>query len=150
DRCMAFAPDGKLLAAGERWKVLLYDTATGKPERVLEKEGPRVRVGCLAFSPDGTLLAVGKGTGDTAGAVELWDVKTGALVWSARGHAGGVTSLAFAPDGKLLASGSWDKTVVVWEPAARQEKTRILMIPARVVRALAFAPDGRTLAIATG
>jgi WD40 repeat protein len=147
---MAFAPDGKLLAAGEGGKVLLYDTATGKPERVLEKKGPKVRISCLAFSPDGRLLAVGKGTGDTAGDVELWDVKTGELVWSERGHAGGVTALAFAPDGRYLASGSWDKTVAVWDPAARDEKTRILMIPAQVVRSLAFAPDGRTLAIATG
>jgi hypothetical protein len=150
DRCIALSPDGQLLAAGEWGKVMLYETATGKLLRVLEKRGQRVRVSCLAFSPDGQALAVGKGSRDGGGDLEMWDVKTGELAWFARGHVSGINAVAFAPDGKRLASGSWDKTVVVWDTAARQEKTRLLMVPALVVRSLAFAPDGQTLAIATG
>lgn len=150
DRCIAFSPDGKFLAAGEWGKVLLHEADTGKLHRVMEKKGPRVKVSCLAFSPDGQVLATGKGTRDAGGEVEAWDVKSGELVWSSREHVNGVTSLVFSPDGKFLASGSWDKTAVLWEVAAKQAKTRILMRPALVVRALAFAADGQTLAIATG
>ncbi|GBD36579.1 hypothetical protein HRbin36_01704 [bacterium HR36] len=149
DRCVAISPDSQLLAAGEWGKVLLYETATGKLLRVLETRGQR-RVSCLAFSPDGQALAVGKGTRELGGELEMWDVKTGGLAWTVHAHVSGVTSLAFTPDGKLLASGSWDKSVAIWDMETRTEKTRILMVPALVVRSLVFAPDGQTLAIATG
>jgi WD40 repeat protein len=106
----------------------------------------RPRVAWITTVAAALLVALG----DTGGEVEVWDVKTGELAWSGREHVSGVASLAFSPDGKLLASGSWDKTVVVWNMAAKQEKTRILMVPALAVRSLAFAPDGQTLAIAVG
>ncbi|MFN4261975.1 MAG: hypothetical protein ACK4RK_22065 [Gemmataceae bacterium] len=150
DRCVAFSPDGQVLAAGEWGKVLLHETATGKPLRVLERRGPRINVRCLAFSPDGQWLATGKGSRGNGGEIEVWNWRTGELAWSGRGHVSGITALAYSPDGQLLATASWDKTVVVWETAAKQEKTRILMVGGQMARSLAFAPDGGTLAIACG
>ena len=38
------------------------------------------------------------------------------------GHPEGVNSVAFSPDGKLLASGSWDKTVQLWEVKTGEQK----------------------------
>jgi len=87
---------------------------------------------------------------DTAGVVDVWQLDTGTLRATYRGHSGGVTALAVSPDSKLLATGSLDKTVVLWDTATGQERTRSLMIPAFVVWSVAFAPDGKTLAIATG
>lgn len=152
--CVGLSPAGMpgapLLATTDQGNVLLYELATGKQLAVL-KGDRRSLPTCLAFSPDGKTLAVGRGTlRDAAGVVDVWQLDTGTLRATYRGHAGGVTALAFSPDSKLLATGSLDKTVVLWDTATGQERTRSLMIPALVVWSVAFAPDGKTLAIATG
>jgi WD40 repeat protein len=150
NRCVAISPDSQVLAAGEWGKVLLYEIAGGKLLRVLEKRGARLNVRSLAFSPDGRWLATGKGTKELGGEIEVWNWRTGELAWSGREHVRGITSMAYSPDGQLLATASWDKTVVIWDTAAKQAKTCILMTDGQVARSLAFAPDGQTLAIACG
>lgn len=152
--CVGLSPAGMpgppLLVTIDQGNVVLYELATGKQHAVL-KGDRRVPPACLAFSPDGKTLAVGRGSGrDAAGVVEMWQLDMGTLRATYRGHAAGVTALAFSPDSKLLASGSLDKTMVLWDTATGQERTRSLMIPAFVVWSVAFAPDGKTLAIATG
>jgi len=146
----ASMPGAAILATADQGNVLLYELATGKQLAAL-KGDRRSPPTCLAFSPDGKTLAVGRGNlRDAAGVVEVWQLDTGTLRATYRGHAGGVTALAFSPDSKLLATGSLDKTVVLWDTATGQERTRSLMVPALVAWSLAFAPDGNTLAIATG
>lgn len=149
ERCLAFAPDGQVLATGQQSQVLLHDLAGGEP-RILASPDRRSRVLCLAFAPDGRSLAVGKGRSKEPGEVAMWDLTTDTLRTVFRGHAAEVTALAFSPDGKYLASGGHDRTVVLWDVAAGQERSRLLTVPSQVVWSLAFAPDGRTLAIATG
>src|SRR5207245_8734215 len=68
--------------------------------------------------------------------------EVGALV----GHTAAVRSVTFSPDGKILASGSDDKTVKVWQVAARRELATFKGIMASPY-SVAFAPDGRTLAL---
>jgi hypothetical protein len=61
------------------------------------------------------------------------------------GHAKRVTSLAVSPDGATLASGSYDRTVQLWDVATGKVRAT-LQGHAGEVDCLAFAPDGRTLA----
>jgi WD40 repeat protein len=61
------------------------------------------------------------------------------------GHSGTVTSVAFSHDGALLASGSWDKTIVLWDVEGRRE-LRTLTGHADKVTSVAFSPAADILA----
>lgn len=62
-----------------------------------------------------------------------------------RGHAENVDRLSLSPDGKLLASGSWDKSVRIWDVASGRELKAFENFP-DWVRSVAFSPDGKRLA----
>src|SRR2546421_2241648 len=93
----------------------------------------------LALSPDEHTLA----SGSEDGSVKLWDVESGALLWSGW-HTKDTWCLAFSPDGSLLASGSQDGSVRLWEASLG---TPLEDIPhPGPVFSLAWSPDGRLLA----
>ncbi len=66
----------------------------------------------------------------------------------AHGHLASVYAVAYSPDGKRLASGSYDRTVKVWD-AATGEEVRTLRGHAKAILGVAFSPDGRRLASAS-
>ena len=79
---------------------------------VLTFEGHKSRVETVAFSPDDKRVA---SAGNSNGRVRVWDSATGQETRTLQGHESTVSSLAFSPDGKRIVTGSWDKTLKVWE-----------------------------------
>jgi WD40 repeat protein len=55
-------------------------------------------------------------------------------------------SFSFSPDGKTLASGSWDKTISLWDVSSGRELKRLDWHADRIC-SVCFSPDGKTLAL---
>jgi RNA polymerase sigma factor (sigma-70 family) len=109
--CLAFAPDGRTLAAAGQ-ELRLWDVRTGEV-----KPAPDLGPGkwwLVAFSPDGRYLAAG-GERDKGPAIALWDVRSGKLTATLKGHTRRIWSLAFSPDGKTLAAGGEDGRINLWD-----------------------------------
>src|SRR5207245_772714 len=110
---LAFAPDGRGLAAGQRNDgVRLWEVATGQERAAfadLNQPGDAPRPRPLACSPDGRALAAV--THDVR--VKVRDAVTGVEHGQLPGHRDTVSALAFAGPGTLV-SGSRDTTALVW------------------------------------
>ena len=68
--------------------------------------------GVGTFSPDGTKLAIGACF--PANWIKVWNLDDGEIVMTLEGHSNNVTSVRYSPDGSIIASGSWDKSVKLW------------------------------------
>jgi RNA polymerase sigma factor (sigma-70 family) len=141
---VAFASDGKTVAAGGDGAVRMWELATGKTVCSLPMPGIWIR--SVAFAPDGKTLAAG-GMSHT---IRVWDVRTGAVVREFREPAGKVFGLVFSPDGRILVSGSERGAVRAWGVATGEECGR-LDLPALPNEEaypwpIAIFPDNRTLA----
>ncbi len=133
--------DGSLWAtAATDGRVAVWQPPFATPMNTIIGFSPRGwRAAAVAWAPDGRRLA-------TAGGPEVW-------LWSADGrlqrrlqaHTRQVNSLAWSPDGRRLASGSWDATVILWDPQ-RGQSLHHLRGHDDAVWAVAWAPDGRRLA----
>jgi RNA polymerase sigma factor (sigma-70 family) len=147
--CVAFAPDGKLVAAGDFSKktVLLWDAGTGALKRTLQTG--EVQPWSLVFSPDSKTLIVGGQKAKGAGVVGLWDVGTGKLKHTLERERYLILQprTVFSADGKMFIGGGAAGEVVLWD-AANGKRIGSLQGLERITRSMVFSPDGTTVAAA--
>jgi WD40 repeat protein len=139
-RCVAYSPDGKMIASGHMkpYKITLWNTET---DRRLTLEGHTDVVLSLAFSPDGKTLA----SGSRDATVRLWEVATGREIAVFRGHARGVKSTIFFRDGTKLITGSDDNTARLWDVGAAREIAS-LNAHKKEITSMALSFDNKVLA----
>jgi periodic tryptophan protein 2 len=78
----------------------------------------------------------------------VWSLKTGDLVDILTGHIGPVCALAFSSIKDVLVSGSWDKTVKIWELYSKKGHSESLEHNSEIV-AIDLTPDDKEIAVST-
>ncbi len=131
---------------------------------VLDRLRAAGSVNDVAFSPDGTALAIatsrepplrtpavaereGRAVGapDPLAVVQVLVSHGGRVTCS--GHSDAVSSVAWTPDGGALVSGSWDRSIRLWDRTSGRELDRIGGLD-HIVRGVATGANGRWAAAA--
>lgn len=136
--CVAFSPDGSLLACAAPGHALrLWNTVTRTSTLI---EGHSSHITRFCFSSDGRRLASASHDDDAI----VWDTADGRRVAILGEHDANVIDLAFSPDGKQLATASSDRTIRRWWTDTG-ERTRTLKGHLSRIESIAWAADGRTI-----
>lgn len=108
----------------------------------------RVQFSCVSIDYSDELVVAG---GQDVFEIYMWSMKLGTLLEVISGHEAPVVSVAFAPvptAAATLVSGSWDKTIKIWnclDSKAGHETLDTLSD----VTCVAFNPNGNEVAVAT-
>jgi len=146
--CLAFSPDGKVLAAGngKDGKVRFWEMPSGKPlKQVLFHPSDRGMMNDtkITFSPDGTLLASMRLGHDNG--VRLWDWQKGTEIARVK-DLFYVGDIAFTPDSKTLVALD-ARHLILFDVAKKDTRRAIPYKDGAYYSFLAISPDGKKAAV---
>ncbi len=135
---VAFSPDGRFfISASDEGRINVWDARRLSRDRVIETGNTFVQ--SAVVGPGGDRIAAGL----PDGSVRIWEGRdTAPDVISA--HGDWVSGVAFSPDGRLLVSGSYDRTVRVWD-LDTESPIATLDDADAWISSVTFAPDGATI-----
>ncbi|MFP6701676.1 MAG: c-type cytochrome domain-containing protein, partial [Planctomycetaceae bacterium] len=157
---LVVAPDGSWYALARTGRVdLLVLPVDPKRPPLATLAGIPGQVSDLALSRDGRQLVTAAGEPGLFGETRVYEIakrvrkaaadKVAILKRIIRGHSDSLNTVALSADGQLLATGSYDRTIVVWNTSNGE---RLLELSGHngPVLDLAFDPKNRFLASASG
>jgi len=77
--------------------------------------------------------------------IHMWDVQTKALRTPFQGHTSWAESVAISPDGNLIVSGSFDKTIRMWDAMTGKTLGPPLHGHTGMVMSVAISPDSKRI-----
>lgn len=143
---LKFAPNKNnvLISSSYDGTVRAYDLIKYRNFRIMTTPTP-AQLSCLAVDFSGEIICAG---GMEPYSIYVWALKSGDLIDILRGHTGPISCLAFSTTKDLLVSGSWDKSVKMWELYAKKPQFETYENTSEVV-SLDLSPDDKEVAVAT-
>jgi WD40 repeat protein len=151
---LAISPDGRVIAIASLDKISLYDAELEFIRNVAEPTG---FVYSLAFHQyeEQLVLAAGgcipRDCTQNRGQLTMWEITNGrpSLINQEQAHTALIKTIAFSANGSLLATGSYDRTILIWDLSQLQRPKPFDEAPLvghfSFVNSLVFSPDGKTL-----
>jgi WD40 repeat protein/DNA-binding SARP family transcriptional activator len=132
--------------AGDTVVVETWDIASGKKLSAVPLAISGSTLTLNSLSPDGTRIAFGSiFSGNDA---TVWDLTTGELLLTLKGHTREVLDVEFSPDGTRIATASADGTAKIWD-ARTGNLLFTLSGNDQGIWGLAYSPDGTRIVTAS-
>lgn len=147
--CLAFSPDGKVVATAQWNTVHLWDAVSGKQVKRLSAPEFQWYVSTVAFSPDGRKVAV---MDLFAHHIIVWKVDKENPLFTAEvngrrvAHQMVMAKIVFSSDGKTLYTGD-EKTIHAWDAETGKE-TQCISYDGTDTYGIVISGDGKRFATA--
>jgi WD40 repeat protein len=136
NHALTISGDGRWLATGGFTPLVeIWDLRTRQLAGRIKETRP---IFGLALNADGTRLAVST----SSIFIQTYEVPSGKLLLTLRGHTSTAASVAFSPDGTHIVSGGYDQTVMVWDLRPGQQ-AQVIRGHTEAINGVGFHPHGQ-------